>query len=267
MSRTLSFVKMHGAGNDFVMLDGRDLQEPLSRDTIAHVCHRRLGVGADGLIVVAPAPGRDFRMIYWNADGGEAEMCGNGARCSVEFAARMGLHRGRCTFATAVGDLQGVRHGPGDIEVALTPWRNLRTDVEPIASPWTEHHLCDTGVPHLVIPVDDLEDVDLQTWGRSLRHDPAFAPAGVNVNWVAPRGDGLALRTYERGVEDETLACGTGASAAAVIMCHLGRAASPVTIRTRGGDDLVIAVDPSAGTLTLRGPAVTSFEGKVTPHE
>jgi diaminopimelate epimerase len=264
MKRTISFVKMHGAGNDFVMLDGRRLDAPLTAAAIARICDRRLGVGADGLIVLAPANNRAFRMVYWNADGGEAEMCGNGARCSVEYAARLGLHDGACDFVTAAGDLHGIRHAPGDIEVTLTPWRGLETGAAPTTSPWREHHLCDTGVPHLVIFVDDLEAVDLPRWGRTLRGDPAFAPAGVNVNWVAAQGDAFALRTYERGVEGETLACGTGACAAAVILCHLGRATSPVTIRTRGGDDLVIAVDAQAGTLTLRGPALTSFEGEVT---
>ena len=264
MRRTLPFVKMHGAGNDFVMLDGRRLDTPLETVEVAFLCHRRRGVGADGLIVVAPADGVDFRMIYWNADGGEAEMCGNGARCAVEYAARLGLHEGHCRFATAAGDLEGWRHQAGDVEVSLTAWRDLGLDMDLEDSPWSEHHVCHTGVPHLVIPVEDLEAVDVREWGRRLRHHPVFTPAGVNVNWVAARGDHFALRTYERGVEDETLACGTGASAAAVILCHLERATSPVTIRTRGGDDLVIAVDRAAGTLTLRGPAVTSFEGEVT---
>ena len=264
MSRTLPFVKMHGAGNDFVMLDGRGLDTPLSGKIVAALCHRRTGVGADGLIVLAPETGYDFRMIYWNADGGEAGMCGNGARCCVEYAASLGLHAASCVFDTSAGELSGLRHGPGDIEVTLTPWRDLVLELELEGSPWPEHHLCNTGVPHLVIPVTDLDTVELGEWGKRLRHHPAFAPSGVNVNWVAARGNGFALRTYERGVEDETLACGTGASAAAVILCHLERATSPVTIHTRGGDDLVVSVDRAAGTLSLRGPAVTGFEGKVT---
>lgn len=266
MSRTLPFVKMHGAGNDFVMLDGRTLETTLTRDAVAAVCHRRTGVGGDGLIVLAPEAGFDFRMIYWNADGGEAEMCGNGARCSVEYAARLGLHDGRCRFMSAAGEHDGIRHGAGDVEVALTGWHDLELNLAVTDSPFAEHHLCNTGVPHLVIPVTDLEAVDVNGQGAPLRHAGQFAPAGVNVNWIAPDGapDRFALRTYERGVEDETLACGTGASAAAVILCHLDRAQSPVTIRTRGGDDLVIAVDRTGGTLLLRGPAVVSFEGEVT---
>ena len=269
MSRTLPFVKMHGAGNDFVMLDGRGLDTPLSGDTVAALCHRRTGVGADGLIVLAPETGYDFRMIYWNADGGEAGMCGNGARCTVEYAARLGLHPGECRFVSAAGEHTGIRHAPGDVEIVLTGWRDLALDLAVAGSPYTEHHFCDTGVPHLVIPVTDLEKVDPKGQGAPLRYADQFAPGGVNVNWIAPDGspNRFALRTYERGVEDETLACGTGAGAAAVILCHLERAASPVTIRTRGGDDLVIAVDRAAGTLQLRGPAVVSFEGEVTIDE
>jgi len=266
MSRTLAFVKMHGAGNDFIMLDGRHLEAPPSGPAIASLCHRHKGVGADGLILLAPADGYHFRMIYWNADGGEAEMCGNGARCAVEYAGRLGLHDGFCRFVSAAGDHDAVRHAPGDVEVALTGWQDLDLGVTVEESPFTEHHLCNTGVPHLVIPVEDIAAVAVTEDGARLRHAPRFAPAGVNVNWIAPAGapDHFALRTYERGVEGETLACGTGASAAAVILCHLDRSGSPVTIHARGGDDLVIAVDRDAGTVHLRGPAVMSFEGEVT---
>lgn len=270
MSRTLPFTKMHGAGNDFVMLDGRDLDGPLDREAIAALCDRRTGVGGDGLIVVgtAASPGAAFRMTYFNADGGEAEMCGNGARCTVAFAADHGLAPGpglgACRFDTHGGVLEGRVHGPGDVEVSLPPWRDLELKVAVAGSPWPEHHRCNTGVPHLVIPVPAVDDVDLGTWGPRLRRAPCFGPAGTNVNWIAPGpGGAWLLRTYERGVEAETLACGTGASAAAVILCHLERAASPVTVRTRGGDDLVIAVDRGAGLLRLRGPAVTSFKGEV----
>lgn len=266
----LAFTKMHGAGNDFVMIDGRDPAfAGLDDGRITALCDRRKGIGADGLIVVAPVEDADFRMVYFNADGGEAEMCGNGARCAVEYAARLGLHDGACRLATGAGVIEGRRHGPGDVEIGLPPWRDLALDVALEASPWDEHHVCNTGVPHLVIPVPDVDAVDVGEWGRCLRHDPAFAPAGVNVNWVnnQPRGGEYLLRTYERGVEDETLACGTGASAAAVVLSHLDRAASPVRIRTRGGDLLVITVDREHDGLLLRGPALVSFEGEVASDE
>ena len=271
MKRALTFTKMHGAGNDFVMLDGRDLPRPLERGSIAALCDRRTGVGADGLIVVAPpaSAAAAFRMIYFNADGGEAEMCGNGARCTVAFAADHGLADGPCRFDTHAGLLEGRVHGPGDVEVSLPPWRDLELDFALPGSPWPHHHRCNTGVPHLVIPVPDVDAVDLPAWGPRLRQAPQFAPAGINVNWVSPgpaAGQWL-MRTYERGVEAETLACGTGASAVAVILCHLEQADSPVTLRTRGGDLLIVGVDLVAGTLSLRGPAVVSFKGKVTIDE
>ena len=268
MTRTLTFTKMHGAGNDFVMLDGRDLPHPPDRGTIAALCDRRTGIGGDGLIIVAPpvSAGASFRMIYFNADGGEAEMCGNGARCTVAFAAERGLADGPVRFDTFSGVLDGRVHGPGDIEVSLPGWRDLELDCALPDSPWPHHHRCNTGVPHLVIPVPDVDAVDLETWGPRLRRAPRFAPAGTNVNWVSPgpQAGQWLLRTYERGVEAETLACGTGASATAVILCHLEQAASPVTVLTRGGDRLTVGVDRPAGRLTLRGPAVASYMGKVS---
>jgi len=268
---TLGFTKMHGAGNDFVMVDGTEFSSPLAREKIAAICDRRRGVGADGLIVVGPdpRPDVDFRMVYYNADGGEAEMCGNGARCAVAFAAARGLHGGRCRFATASGVVAGEQHGAHDVEVLLPGWQDLALNLKVDGSPFAEHHACNTGVPHLVIVTDDVDAVDVRRWGARLRFAEQFAPAGTNVNWIAPAAGGRewALRTYERGVEDETLACGTGASAAAVILCHLERLTSPVSIRTRGGDVLVIGVDLGGSALSLRGPAVTSFRGEVTIDE
>lgn len=263
----LEFVKMHGAGNDFVFVDQRDLPagSSLTGADIAFVCDRRRGVGADGLIVVGPgrAGVADFRMAYFNADGGEAEMCGNGARCSVAYAHALGLCGESCRFDTRDGVLNGQVHGPQDITVSLSGWRDLDLDVKLPDSPWDRHCACNTGVPHLVIPTDETENIDIRKWGSTFRHHEIFAPAGTNVNWVRrdPDSGEFQLRTYERGVEDETLACGTGASAAAVILCHLGQAQSPVPLRTRGGDLLRITVEMETGELLLRGPAVRSFAG------
>jgi diaminopimelate epimerase len=272
MSHRIPFVKMHGAGNDFIMIDHRTLKgEDLGPDRITALCDRRKGVGADGLIVIGPgsSSGSSFGMTYFNADGGEAEMCGNGARCSVSFAHHLGLVQDNCRFDTQAGLLDGIRHGPEDIEVTLTPWRDLALDIEVGETPWPAHHSCNTGVPHLVVPVIDGE-VDIETvpvleWGSRLRHHPRFAPEGTNVNWVArEEGTGhFLMRTYERGVEAETLACGTGASAVAVVLCRLGLACSPVTLRTRGGDLLIVSIDMENNSLRLRGPAVTSFHGEV----
>lgn len=267
----LPFVKMHGAGNDFIMVDHRALAAAggpgtLDRARIAALCDRRKGVGADGLIIIGPgaAGGTSFRMTYFNSDGGEAEMCGNGARCSVAYAHRLGLAPAACRFDTWSGELSGWVHGPGDIEITLPGWRDLDLDLRLADTPWALQASCNTGVPHLVIPVDDVDAVDLEQWGPRLRRHERFGGAGTNVNWVSPDGpgEGWRIRTFERGVEAETLACGTGASASAVILCALGRAGSPVSLHTRGGDVLTVAVDQAAGALRLRGPALVAFEGR-----
>ncbi len=270
MKQPLAFVKMHGAGNDFLMIDGRRLPPAgLDARRIAALCDRRRGVGGDGLIVVAPDPDHDFAMAYYNADGGEADMCGNGARCAVAFARAIGLATGEsCRFRTRSGPVTGRREA-GEISVRLTPPRDLRLRLDLGAgTPFPVAHAVDTGVPHLVVPVDDVDAVDVGRWGPVLRRHPAGGPAGANVNWVgagAAPGAPHPLRTFERGVEGETLACGTGASATAFVLCRLGLAASPVALRTRGGDLLTITVDEDTDgpRLQLRGPAVVSFSGEV----
>ncbi len=273
MTARLPFVKMHGAGNDFIMVDAR-CQPPgeLTAARIAALCDRRRGVGGDGLIVVSAVPDADFAMRYFNADGREAAMCGNGARCAVVFARRLGLvQRAQCEFRTASGLVSG-RCEAGEVAVTLTPPGPVRLHVPVAGSPFAEHHFADTGVPHLVVPVPDVAGVELPTWGPFLRRHAAFAPQGTNVDWVSPplAPDGpWRLRTFERGVEDETLACGTGAAAAALLLCRLGRATPPVALLTRGGDVLTLDVhDEQGGTrLTLRGPAVVAFEGEADWHD
>ena len=275
--RSIRFWKMHGAGNDFIMVDGSDLTaDQLSAPLIARWCHRRTGIGADGLIILQPgtATESDFRMVYFNAGGGHAEMCGNGARCSVAFARELGWIESECRFDTFVGVLTGRILGSGEVVVSLPKWRDLIRIRAVTESPWAEHHFCNTGVPHLVISVDELESVDVDRYGRQLRFDQEFAPDGTNVNWVAASAEStdegrpiFDMRTYERGVEEETLACGTGASAVAVILCELGQADSPVAVRTRNGDLLHITVRPKDQSLLLQGPAVISFQGKVPIDE
>jgi len=271
MSTALMFTKMHGAGNDFIMIDQRDLEDQtLSPEMIQAVCDRRTGVGADGLIILAPAtsPGAAFRMIYFNADGYEAEMCGNGARCSVAFAQAIGLAKMEMQFDTFSGLLEGTVFGPEDIQVSLPVWKDLELDLDLGDQEFPNHHTCNTGVPHLVIPVPDVGAVDVSRWGSHYRHHEQFAPAGTNVNFVSHNPDSgqHMLRTFERGVEDETLACGTGASASAVVLCQLGLAQSPLKLHTRGGDQLQVSVDFEHNKLLLRGPAVTSFRGEVLIH-
>jgi diaminopimelate epimerase len=268
MSGKLPFTKMHGAGNDFIMLDGRILPGGwLSAGRINRLCDRRRGVGADGLMVIGPDRDADFAMAYYNADGGEAEMCGNGARCAVAFARRLGLAGDACTFLTASGPVRGTTE-EGEIAIALPPPRDVRLGIDPgSGSPFSEYHFANTGVPHLVVPVPDVGAVDVGRWGPVLRHAAGLGPAGANVDWVEGQGPDqpLRLRTYERGVEAETLACGTGAAATALVMWRLGRARSPVALLTRGGDRLTVTIETGEDrvALRLRGPVVVAFEGEV----
>jgi len=268
MSSSLKFSKMHGAGNDFVIIDGRQLEgNPIGSSVIQSLCDRRTGVGADGLIIVGE-PSSDqasFRMVYFNADGFEAEMCGNGARCSVAFAQEIGMCGDDTLFDTFSGVLEGRVFGSEDIQVSLPVWSDLSLELDLGVQEFPTHHTCNTGVPHLVIPVPDVEEVDVCKWGSHYRHHEHFSPAGTNVNFVSkdPKTGHHMLRTFERGVEDETLACGTGASATAVVLCQLGQVESPLTLHTRGGDELQVSVDFEGRRLLLRGPAVTSFRGEV----
>ncbi|MCP4292177.1 MAG: diaminopimelate epimerase [bacterium] len=281
MNQLLKFSKMHGAGNDFVMLAARDLAGfELTAEVIQFLCDRRVGVGADGLIVIDDSVSTDaaFRMIYFNSDGYEAEMCGNGARCSVAFAFANQLADDNCCFDTYSGLLKGKVFSPTDIQVSLPAWKDLQLDISLQGdiglgnSKFSSFHTCNTGVPHLVVPCEDVQTIDVLKWGSAFRHNPQFSPAGTNVNFVSPGGSSpeeapWQLRTFERGVEDETLACGTGASACAVVLSQLRQAQSPVSLKTRGGDVLQVSVDFQTHELLLRGPAETSFQGEIKIHD
>ncbi len=270
----IPFHKMHGAGNDFVMLLKQDLPSfPLGPKRIAQLCDRRLGIGADGLIIVEPTTDDvSFRMHYFNSDGHEAEMCGNGARCAFALAHAVGIVGPSGTFASASGLHSGRILGHQEVEVQLPGWSDLELSLHLEGIPWSSVGFCNTGVPHTVISMPDLaslDALDIDHWGPVIRNHIHFGSAGCNVNWMAldPESGVAHLRTFERGVESETLACGTGASAAAVIWCLQGVAKSPVQILTRGGDTLIIKVDVKDKVLFLRGPVVESFQGEVVIDE
>ena len=265
--QTLHFTKMNGAGNDFVMLDNRDLGHRLDKAAIARLCDRHRGVGADGLIAVEPPQnGADFRMRYYNADGGEAEMCGNGARCFARFASRIAGKTGGISFETMAGTLGASLLGE-QVRIAMSAPHSLAMGAElTAADEKLAVHFLNTGVPHAVIFTDDLEKTDIVRLGRAIRQHPHFAPKGTNANFAAKLpGGGIALRTYERGVEDETLACGTGVTAAALIFSRLTGAPSPVSVRVRGGDTLQVGFEADGAgwrNVTLTGPADFVFEGE-----
>jgi diaminopimelate epimerase len=263
----MRFLKMHGAANDFVVIDHR---EPFLDDLSALVprlCDRRRGIGADGVLLIERDPELDFAMRYFNRDGRTAEYCGNGARCVARRALELGLGRGgEVRFRTEVG-AQRARLDPDGRAVELHFGR-----VEPAGAPITVEaagraftgRLVRPGVPHFVCPVERVEWIPVQEWGAALRHHPRFEPDGVNVDFVARLGAGrLTMRTYERGVEAETLACGSGAMASALAAAADG-IGSPVAVMTAGGDELRIRFQPEAGAwdVWLTGPTEISFEGE-----
>lgn len=264
----MEFTKMNGAGNDFVVVDNRAGDLCLTGEVIARLCDRHRGVGADGLLAVELAEGAaDFRMRYYNADGGEAEMCGNGARCFARFAARLLPHvADSLSFETPAGLIRATFSGDL-VTINMSAPHDYREAAELAGAPGPVHFL-NTGVPHAVVFVDDVEAVDVAASGALLRWHPAFAPKGTNANFAQVISPGnLVLRTYERGVEGETLACGTGVCATALLHHLATGAPSPVAVRVRGGETLQVGFE-SAGAgsfdqVTLTGPADFVFSGSV----
>lgn len=268
---TLSFTKMNGAGNDFVMLDNRDLSLSLTTAQIEKLCDRHRGVGADGLLCVEPATdGGDFKMRYYNADGGEAEMCGNGARCFGRFVNH--LHNDSLKlirFETLAGIISAEFEGD-QVRINMSAPHSMKLAQSlPVAGETLTVHSVNTGVPHAVVFVDDLENVPVCEWGAGLRYHEAFKPKGTNANFAKVLAPGsISIRTYERGVEGETLACGTGMVACALIHHELSGAPSPVTVLVKGGDTLRIGFTETAPheytDVTLFGPADFVFQGTVS---
>jgi diaminopimelate epimerase len=259
---------MNGAGNDFVMIDNRDGRLVLDRAQIARICDRHRGVGADGLLAVEPArSGADFRMRYYNADGGEAEMCGNGARCFARFARKVSGGTGPIAFETMAGVIRAEFIGE-NVRIQMSTPHSLRLDETlDVAGENCSVHSVNTGVPHAAVFVDDLAKVDVHQLGHALRFHTHFAPRGTNANFAQQLGpQSIAIRTYERGVEGETLACGTGMVATALIFHERTGALSPVRVKVAGGDTLEVAfVKTPDGyrDVTLTGPADFVFEGEI----
>ncbi|MFI5206744.1 MAG: diaminopimelate epimerase [Gemmatimonadales bacterium] len=266
------FYKMSGSGNDFLLFDGRYLhQEDFTPESIRAICDRRQGVGADGVIVLDPAApkGAHFTFQFWNSDGSLGPMCGNGALCATRLAALIELApaEGEVVFATPAGLHTGqVREGRPVIHLpdCALPKPLPAAKVEP-----AERSPCfaNPSVPHLVLMVDDVDKVEVERRGPPLRRDPATGEGGANVNWVSPARDGgFRMRTWERGVEGETLACGTGAVACALVVGALGLAKSPVRLWTRSGLPLDVAWTVSgkqASSVTLSGEGRLVFRGIV----
>jgi len=264
----LRFTKMNGAGNDFVMIDNRVGNVQLNPEQIVRICDRHRGVGADGILLLEKGSnGADFRMRYYNRDGGEAEMCGNGARCFARFANKIAGAPRKISFQTPAGLICGELHGEL-VTLQMSEPKDLRLELDLIANGAKERvHFINSGVPHVIVPVSKVEDVDVRGRGSALRRHKEFAPAGANVNFIEKRGpQRILVRTYERGVEDETLACGTGVVASALIFAATEKVDGPVNVTVRSGS--VLSVDfKRAGdkftNVTLTGPAEFAFEGTI----
>lgn len=263
------FWKMNGAGNDFVVIDNRDHSLDLTKEQIALLCQRQRGVGADGLLAVESAEnGADFRMRYYNADGGEAEMCGNGARCFGRFVNFLSGEKLESTTFETIAGVIGAEFVGDQVRIALSPPFDKELN-EPLELAGETHtvHSVNTGVPHAVVFVDDLDGLDIRKMGAATRYHEHFAPAGTNANFVAIEGPGaIRIRTYERGVEDETLACGTGMAACALIYSELHDIDGPIKVRVAGGDVLEIGFNRDGSDysdVTLLGPAEFTFEGNL----
>lgn len=239
----IPFIKMSGSGNDFIIIDHRNpiLEETNLVEFIKKVCQRRISVGADGLILVENSDKADFKWRFFNSDGSEAEMCGNGGRCVARFAFLKGISDSNLTFETMAGILS-AEVKEKSVKLELTKPHSLKID-DTILVEGKElvYSYINTGVPHTVLFTQDIERVDVVKLGRMVRFHPQFAPNGTNVNFVRlDNGNQLSIRTYERGVENETLACGTGAVASALIAGFKGRNSSPISINTRGGEVLKV---------------------------
>lgn len=271
----LRFTKMTGSGNDFMIIDNRDRAiAPDRYQTLARLaCRRKLSVGADGLIFIESDPEVDFKWSFFNADGSAAEMCGNGARCAARFAHTHGIVNGeRMAFRTLAGVIEAVIRGER-VKIRMTPPRGYEADLEvQISDRSFQLDFINTGVPHAVWLAPDaaaLEAADVLGWGRALRTHSRFQPAGTNVNFIAVQDDHhLLIRTYERGVEDETLACGTGSIASALIAAARGLAASPVEVMTRSGEALTVYFEQARSggrgqfaEVDLEGDAKVVYEG------
>lgn len=265
----LQFAKMNGAGNDFILLDNRDERLQLTPEQIVRICDRHRGVGADGVLAVIPCRSgeADWAWEFYNSDGGSAEMCGNGARCFARYVQRLTGVANELTFLTGAGVIKAVFCGDR-VTVNLTEPRDVRLADKIHLPEGTETvHSVNTGVPHAVLFVEDADRAMVQLLGAQIRYHSHFAPKGTNVNFVQLLGPNrIRVRTYERGVEGETLACGTGVTASALITARINRFRSPVAVQVQGGDTLEVSFRDEGvrfADVRLTGPADFVFDGQI----
>ncbi|MDQ1331202.1 MAG: diaminopimelate epimerase [Thermodesulfobacteriota bacterium] len=267
--KNITFFKMSGSGNDFIIIDNRNnvIDETGLTSFIKKVCMRRMSAGADGLILIERHDSADFKWRYFNSDGGRAEMCGNGARCAARFAYLNGIAGSSMSFLTDAGIVQAQVTGDRS-KVKMPDPSGIKDNcrIELKGGPVTVSSI-NTGVPHAVLITDDIDGVDVAGTGREIRFHEYFAPAGTNVNFITGIKNGtISIRTYERGVEDETLACGTGSIASALVTAFKNKAASPVNVITRSGGVLTIYFREDNGRfydVYLEGDARVIYKGEL----
>ena len=273
----MDFWKLQGSGNDFVVIDDRDgkverfLEKfSLSKEEfVRRVCAFHTGVGADGLILIKNPdnPENDFKWEFFNSDGSQAEMCGNGSRCAVRFAYEKGIVGDKVRFETLAGVIKAeVLEGGKRVKVQLTPPTKPVDKTLEVEGERIEGTFINTGVPHFVVPVKNLESLNVVKLGRAIRFHEEFQPKGTNVNFVEPTSEEeIKIRTYERGVESETLACGTGATASAIVAYLKGLIKrKPVKVITRSGEVLTIDFSEDLKEVFLEGSVKKVFEGRLS---
>ncbi len=252
----LKFAKYQGTGNDFILIDNRENVFPKEQQTITSLCDRKFGIGSDGLILIENHPELDYKMIYYNADGTKS-LCGNGSRCGFAFAQQLGMVDDTARFETTDG-IHDIKEEDGIIHFGFPP-------IENIIKEEGEDMYLDTGSPHHIRFVDDVNTVDVYSEGKKIRNMSVYSSQnGTNVNFAQLLPEGIKMRTYERGVEDETLSCGTGATAVALVASQRGLE-SPVNLETKGGT-LSVSFETGDGVfenIWLAGPAKKVFEGTV----
>ncbi|WP_395051757.1 diaminopimelate epimerase [Flavobacterium sp.] len=257
----IEFYKYQGTGNDFVMIDNRSGFFPKENvQLIAHLCDRRFGVGADGLILLENDSEADFKMVYYNSDGNQSSMCGNGGRCLVAFAKKLKVINNSCTFIATDGLHHATINENGQVSLQMIDVPNIK--ITP------DYTFLNTGSPHHVQMVEDLANCNIKEKGAAIRYGELYGKAGSNVNFVKQiDANTFSLRTYERGVEDETLSCGTGATASAIAMNAIGKTDSTSIHLNVEGGKLEVSFDKKDGLFTnvfLKGPAEFVFKGEIS---
>lgn len=258
----MEFYKYHGTGNDFILIDNRAGDIRLTHQQVAAMCHRRFGIGADGLMLLEHADGYDFRMVYYNSDGGESTMCGNGGRCITAFARLLAIIQDKASFIAIDGPHTATIYDDGTISLHMQNVDSMQI--------YDDHAVLDTGSPHYVIWADEVEHIDVYNRGKTIRYSNDFMPGGINVNFVQVVGSNrLKVRTYERGVEDETLSCGTGVTAAAIAATGSQEGIFATEVETPGGL-LEVSFNKTgahkAKDVMLSGPAIFVYKGYWLPE-